>query len=210
MKKMNFPYCVGYGMTECGPLISYCDRSKFEKYSCGRRAEPLEVRIDSKDPRRILGEIQCKGDAVMLGYYKNEEATKATFTKDGWLKTGDMGIIDKKGNIFIKGRCKNMILSASGQNIYPEEIEDKINNLPYVLESLVVGRKNALVALVVADYETGKKENLSTEEVNKIVAENIQALNKELPAYSQIATSEMREEPFEKTPKQSIRRFMYS
>ncbi|MBR3854563.1 MAG: AMP-binding protein [Bacteroidaceae bacterium] len=210
MKKMNFPYCVGYGMTECGPLISYCDRSKFEKYSCGRRAEPLEVRIDSKDPRRILGEIQCKGDAVMLGYYRNEEATKATFTKDGWLKTGDMGIIDKKGNIFIKGRCKNMILSASGQNIYPEEIEDKINNLPYVLESLVVGRKNALVALVVADYETGKKENLSTEEVNKIVAESIQALNKELPAYSQIATSEMREEPFEKTPKQSIRRFMYS
>ncbi len=210
MKKMNFPYCVGYGMTECGPLISYCDRSKFEKYSCGRTAEPLEVRIDSKDPRRILGEIQCKGDAVMLGYYRNEEATKASFTKDGWLKTGDMGIIDKKGNIFIKGRCKNMILSASGQNIYPEEIEDKINNLPYILESLVVGRKNALVALVVADYETGKKENLSTEEVNKIVAENIQALNKELPAYSQIATSEMRDEPFEKTPKQSIRRFMYS
>ena len=210
MKKMDFPYCVGYGMTECGPLISYSDRLKFEKYSCGRRAVPLEVRIDSKDPRRILGEIQCKGDAVMLGYYQNEEATKATFTKDGWLKTGDMGIIDKKGNIFIKGRCKNMILSASGQNIYPEEIEDKINNLPYITESLVVGRKNALVALVVADYEAGKKENLNTEEVNKIIAESIQALNKELPAYSQIATSEFRDEPFEKTPKQSIRRFMYS
>ena len=180
------------------------------KNSCGRRAEPLEVRIDSKDPRRILGEIQCKGDAVMIGYYRNEEATKATFTKDGWLKTGDMGIIDKKGNIFIKGRCKNMILSASGQNIYPEEIEDKINNLPYITESLVVGRKNALVALVVADYEAGKKDGLDEAAVNKIISENVQGLNKELPAYSQIALTEIRVEPFEKTPKQSIRRFMYS
>lgn len=210
MKKMNFPYCVGYGMTECGPLISYCDREQFEKYSCGRRAIPLEVRIDSKDPRRILGEIQCKGDAVMLGYYNNEAATKASFTSDGWLKTGDMGIIDKKGNIFIKGRCKNMILSASGQNIYPEEIEDKVNNLPHVLESLVVGRKNALVALVVADYEGAKAAGISEEEVNSIIEENVLTLNKELPAYSQIAATEIRRDPFEKTPKQSIRRFMYS
>ena len=210
MKKMKFPYCVGYGMTECGPLISYSDRKTFEKYSCGRRAVPLEVRIDSKDPRRIQGEIQCKGDAVMLGYYLNEEATKATFTKDGWLKTGDMGIIDRKGNIFIKGRCKNMILSASGQNIYPEEIEDKLNNLPYVSESLVVGRKNALVALVVADYEAGKKDNLTEAQVNEAITNNIQLLNKELPAYSQISATEVRVEPFEKTPKQSIRRFMYS
>ena len=210
MKKMKFPYCVGYGMTECGPLISYSDRKTFEKYSCGRRAVPLEVRIDSKDPRRIQGEIQCKGDAVMLGYYLNEEATKATFTKDGWLKTGDMGIIDRKGNIFIKGRCKNMILSASGQNIYPEEIEDKLNNLPYVSESLVVGRKNALVALVVADYEAGKKDNLAEAQVNEAITNNIQLLNKELPAYSQISATEVRVEPFEKTPKQSIRRFMYS
>lgn len=210
MKKMKFPYCVGYGMTECGPLISYSDRKSFEKYSCGRRATPLEVRIDSKDPRRILGEIQCKGDAVMCGYYKNEEATKATFTKDGWLKTGDMGIIDRKGNIFIKGRCKNMILSPSGQNIYPEEIEDKVNNLPYVLESLVVGRKNALVALVVANYDVAKTDGLSEEETNQLINNNIQALNKELPAYSQISSTEIRVEPFEKTPKQSIRRFMYS
>lgn len=210
MKKMNFPYCVGYGMTECGPLISYSDRSTFEKYSCGRLAKPLEVRIDSKDPQRILGEIQCKGDAVMLGYYRNEEATKASFTKDGWLKTGDMGIIDRKGNIFIKGRCKNMILTGSGQNIYPEEIEDKINNLPYVLESLVVGRKNAIVALIVADYESGKKDALSEEDVNKLITDNVQTLNKELPAYCQISSCEIRVEPFEKTPKQSIRRFMYS
>lgn len=210
MKKMDFPYCVGYGMTECGPLISYSDHSTFVKNSCGRRADPLEVRIDSKDPRRILGEIQCKGDAVMIGYYRNEEATKASFTKDGWLKTGDMGIIDKRGNIFIKGRCKNMILSASGQNIYPEEIEDKINNLPYITESLVVGRKNALVALVVADYEAGKKDELDEAAVDKAISENVQGLNKELPAYSQIASTEIRVEPFEKTPKQSIRRFMYS
>ena len=210
MKKMKFPYTVGYGMTEVGPLISYCDRSRYAKYSCGIAAAPLEVRIDSSNPRRVLGEIQCKGDAVMKGYYKNEEATNATFTSDGWLKTGDMGIIDAKGNIYIKGRCKNMILSASGQNIYPEEIEDKINNLPYVIESLVVGRKNAVVALVVADYEAAAKENISEEELNKIVDASVKSLNAELPNYSQIALTELRKEPFEKTPKQSIRRFMYS
>ena len=210
MKKMKFPYTVGYGMTEVGPLISYCDRSRYAKYSCGIAAAPLEVRIDSSNPRRVLGEIQCKGDAVMKGYYKNEEATNATFTSDGWLKTGDMGIIDAKGNIYIKGRCKNMILSASGQNIYPEEIEDKINNLPYVVESLVVGRKNAVVALVVADYEAAAKENISEEELNKIVDASVKSLNAELPNYSQIALTELRKEPFEKTPKQSIRRFMYS
>ncbi|MBR2637927.1 MAG: AMP-binding protein [Bacteroidaceae bacterium] len=210
MQKMKFPYCVGYGMTECGPLISYSDRAKFVKYSCGRRAEPLEVRIDSKDPHRVLGEIQCKGDAVMVGYYMNEEATKNSFTKDGWLKTGDMGIIDRKGNIFIKGRCKNMILSASGQNIYPEEIEDQINNLPYIVESLVVGRKNALVALIVADYESSKGAGLTREDTDALINQSVKELNKQLPAYSQISVCEMRVEPFEKTPKQSIRRFMYT
>lgn len=210
MKKIKFPYCVGYGMTECGPLISYSDRRTFEKYSCGRAADPLEVRIDSNNPRRVLGEIQCKGAAVMVGYYKNEEATKAAFTKDGWLKSGDMAVFDRKGNIFIKGRCKNMILTASGQNIYPEEIEDKINNLPYIMESLVVGRKNALVALVVADYDAANKDGLSREDADKLITENVHGLNAELPAYSQISITEIRVEPFEKTPKQSIRRFMYS
>ena len=145
----------------------------------------------------------------MLGYYNNEEATKATFTPDGWLKTGDMGIFDAKGNLFIKGRCKNMILTGSGQNIYPEEIEDKINNLPYVIESIVVGRKNALVALVVADYDAAKKDGLTDEQVDKIVNDNVLALNSELAAYSKIGYTEIRREPFEKTPKQSIRRFMY-
>ena len=210
LKRMKFPYTVGYGMTECGPLISYRDRSKYAKYSCGTKAHPIEVRIDSSNPRRVLGEIQVKGDAVMLGYYKNEEATKATFTSDGWLKTGDMGLLDAKENIYIKGRCKNMILTGSGQNIYPEEIEDKINNLPYVVESLVVGRKNAIVALVVVDYEAGKKDGYTTEQLDKIVNENVLALNSELAAYSRIGYTEMRSEAFEKTPKQSIRRFMYS
>lgn len=210
LKRMNFPYVVGYGMTECGPLISYRDKSQYVKYSCGTKAHPIELRIDSANPRRVLGEIQVKGDAVMLGYYNNEEATKAAFTKDGWLKTGDMGVIDNKENLFIKGRCKNMILTGSGQNIYPEEIEDKINNLPYVVESLVVGRKNAIVALVVVDYEAGKKEGYDSEALNKLVDANVLALNSELAAYSKIGYTEMRSEPFEKTPKQSIRRFMYS
>ena len=210
LKRMKFPYVVGYGMTECGPLISYCDKSQFVKYSCGKTATPLELRIDSSNPRRILGEIQVKGDAVMHGYYKNEEATAATFTKDGWLKTGDMGIVDSKGNVFIKGRCKNMILTGSGQNIYPEEIEDKINNLPYVVESLVVGRKNAIVALVVADYEAGKKDGLDEKALEKLVNENVLALNAELAAYSKIGYVEIRREGFEKTPKQSIKRYMYS
>jgi long-chain acyl-CoA synthetase len=210
LKRMNFPYVVGYGMTECGPLISYCDKSEFVKYSCGKKADPLELRIDSANPTKILGEIQVKGDAVMLGYYKNEDATAATFTEDGWLKTGDMGIVDAKGNVFIKGRCKNMILTGNGQNIYPEEIEDKINNLPYVVESLVVGRKNAIVALVVADYEAGRKAGLDAEELNKLINDNVLALNPELATYSKISCTEIRSEAFDKTPKQSIKRYLYS
>ena len=210
LKRMKFPYVVGYGMTECGPLISYRDKSEYVKYSCGTNAHPIEIRIDSANPRRVLGEIQVKGDAVMLGYYNNEEATKAAFTTDGWLRTGDMGVFDNKANLFIKGRCKNMILTGSGQNIYPEEIEDKINNLPYVVESLVVGRKNAVVALVVADFDGAQKAGISDEELQKMVDENVLALNSELAAYSKIGYTEIRREAFEKTPKQSIKRFMYS
>ena len=210
LKRMKFPYTVGYGMTECGPLISYRDKDEFVKYSCGTAAHPLKIRIDSANPRRVLGEIQVKGDAVMLGYYNNEDATKATFTNDGWLRTGDMGVFDRHGNLYIKGRCKNMILTASGQNIYPEEIEDKINNLPYVVESLVVGRKNALVALVVADYAAAKKDGLDKEQLDKLVDKNVLALNAELAAYSKIGYTEIRGEAFEKTPKQSIKRYMYS
>ena len=210
LKRMKFPYVVGYGMTECGPLISYRDKSEYVKYSCGTMAHPIEIRIDSSNPYRVLGEIQVKGDATMLGYYNNEEATAAAFTSDGWLRTGDMGIFDRKDNLYIKGRCKNMILTASGQNIYPEEIEDKINNLPYVVESLVVGRKNAIVALVVADYEAGKKDGLDEKALEALVNENVLALNPELAAYSKIGYTEIRRDAFEKTPKQSIKRFMYS
>ena len=209
LKRMKFPYVVGYGMTECGPLISYRDKSEYVKYSCGTRAYPLEVRIDSSNPRRVLGEIQVKGDAVMLGYYNNEEATKAAFTSDGWLRTGDMGVLDAKENIFIKGRCKNMILTGSGQNVYPEEIEDKINNLPYVIESLVVGRKNAIVALVVADYDGAAKAGIDDKSLEDMINTNVLALNDDLASYSKIGYTELRREPFEKTPKQSIRRFMY-
>ena len=209
LQRMKFPYVVGYGMTECGPLISYRDKSEYVKYSCGTRAYPLEVRIDSSNPRRVLGEIQVKGDAVMLGYYNNEEATKAAFTSDGWLRTGDMGVLDAKENIFIKGRCKNMILTGSGQNVYPEEIEDKINNLPYVIESLVVGRKNAIVALVVADYDGAAKAGIDDKSLEDMINTNVLALNDGLASYSKIGYTELRREPFEKTPKQSIRRFMY-
>ena len=210
LKRMKFPYTVGYGMTECAPIISYRDKSEYAKYSCGANVGSVDIRIDSANPRRILGEIQVKGDAVMLGYYNNEEATAAAFTSDGWLRTGDMGIFDAKDNLYIKGRCKNMILTGSGQNIYPEEIEDKINNLPYVIESLVVGRKNAIVALVVADYEAGKKDGLDEKALEKLIDENVLALNTDLAVYSKIGYTEIRKDAFEKTPKQSIKRFMYS
>ena len=209
MKKMKFPYLVGYGMTECGPIVSYCDWREFEPYSCGRLVRPLELRIDSTNPEKVLGEIQVKGDNVMLGYYKNEEATKAAFTKDGWLRTGDMGTFDKKENVFIKGRCKNMILSPSGQNVYPEEIEGKLNNIPYVLESIAVGRKNAIIGLIVPNWDAATADGLSEEALEKMMRDEIKKINEELPAYSRVNDIELRKDPFEKTPKQSIKRFMY-
>ena len=209
MKKMKFPYLVGYGMTECGPIISYCDWRYFEPYSCGRLVRPLELRIDSTNAEKVLGEIQVKGDNVMLGYYKNEEATKAAFTKDGWLRTGDMGTFDKKENVYIKGRCKNMILSPSGQNVYPEEIESKLSDLPYVVEVLAVGRKNAIIGLIVPNWDAIKADGLSAETYEKLVRDEIKKINEELPAYSRVNDIELRKDPFEKTPKQSIKRFMY-
>lgn len=209
MKKMKFPYCVGYGMTECGPIISFRHWTDFAPSSCGALVRPLELRIDSTNPAKVLGEIQVKGDNVMVGYYKNEEATRAAFTKDGWLRTGDMGTFDKNENVYIKGRCKNMILSPSGQNVYPEEIEDKVNNIPYVLESLAVGRKNAIISLIVPNWEAMKADGLSVEDYEKLVREEIKRINVELPAYSRVNDIELRQDPFEKTPKQSIKRFMY-
>ena len=209
MRKLKIPYSVGYGMTECGPLISYCDKSIFAAGSCGRPARPIQVRIDSHNPAKVLGEIQVKGPYVMEGYYRNEEATAAVFTKDGWLKTGDMGVMDAKENIFIKGRCKNMILTASGQNVYPEEIEDKLNNIPYVVESLAVGRGNSIIALLVVDFAAAKSAGISEEDLKAQLHSDVMKLNAELPAYSRISDCEYRIDPFEKTPKQSIKRFMY-
>ena len=210
MKKMKFPYCVGYGMTECGPLISYKEWPNFVPRSCGAMARPgVTVRIDSENPTKVPGEIQVKGDSVMLGYYKNEEATAATFTADGWLKTGDMGTMDKDENIFIKGRCKNMILTTNGQNIYPEEIEELVNQLPMVMESLVVGRKHGLAALIVPNPEAVAEAGLSAEELQKTMEENLFALNDQLPPYSKLTICELMKEPFAKTPKLSIKRFMY-
>ena len=210
MRKIKFPYTVGYGMTECGPLISYRCWKEFVTRSCGRVARPgIVARIDSEAPDRIPGEIQVKGDSVMLGYYKNEEATKAAFTEDGWLHTGDMGTMDKNENIFIKGRCKNMILTTNGQNIYPEEIEELINQLPMVMESLVVGRKHGLAALIVPNPDAVKEAGLTPEELQKTMEENLFALNESLPVYSKLTICEIMDEPFAKTPKLSIKRFMY-
>ena len=211
MKMIRIPYAVGYGMTECGPLISYVASAHPTIDSRGGVVDGnLELRIDSERPSKFPGEIQVRGAVVTTGYYKNEEATKAAFTSDGWLKTGDMGTQNRFGTVFIKGRCKNMILTGSGQNIYPEEIEDLINRIPYVAESLVVGRNHAIVALVVVDREAAKANGISGERACVQVEKAVFALNAKLPAYSQIARCEFRNEPFEKTPKQSIKRFMYN
>ncbi len=206
MQLLKIPYAVGYGMTECGPLISYKGWSHPMIGNSGDVAAPtIEARIDSPHPARIPGEIQVRGEVVTEGYYNNPDATKAAFTSDGWLKTGDMAIRDRKGHIYIKGRCKNMILTGSGQNVYPEEIEELINSLPMVVESLVVSRKFAIVALVVIDKDVVDSDEKRTE-----VERQVFALNAKLPAYSQISVCEMRTEPFAKTPKQSIKRFMYN
>ena len=211
MKRIRIPCAVGYGMTECGPLISYVASSHPTIHEAGGIAGPtIEVRIDSDRETKVPGEIQVRGDVVTSGYFKNPEATKASFTKDGWLKTGDMGIQPRKGIIYIKGRCKNMILTGSGQNIYPEEIEDLILQLPYITETLVVGRNHALVALIVADYDAMKAAGIAKENAQELIESNVFALNAKLPVYSQISRCELRDEPFEKTPKLSIKRFMYN
>ena len=211
MKKIGIPFAIGYGMTECGPLISYVASSHPSIDERGGVAAPtIELRIDSDNPAKVPGEIQVRGDVVTKGYYNNEEATKVSFTSDGWLKTGDMGIQDRYGTVFIKGRCKNMILTGSGQNVYPEEIEELVNQLPYIVESLIVARKHALVALTVVDYDALKAAGIGGEDVQSAIESSVFALNSKLPAYSQISRCELRAEPFEKTPKLSIKRFMYN
>ena len=206
---IKYQYCVGYGMTECGPLISYEDWFNYVFHSCGKQLPQCHVRIDSEDPTSKDGEIQVKGINVMRGYYKNEEATKAAFTEDGWMRTGDLGVLDKEGNIFIHGRSKNMILGASGQNIYPEELEDKLNSMPCVVESIVVDRDHKLVALVFPDTSNEGKKLLGTKTLTQQMEENRVAVNKDLPQYSQISAIELVASEFEKTPKRSIKRYLY-
>ena len=209
LKMIEFPYTVGYGMTECGPIICYEDWKRFKMASCGKAVPRMEVKIVSPDPANIPGEIICKGDNVMLGYYKNPEATAEVMTSDGWLRTGDLATIDEEGNVTIKGRSKNMLLGPSGQNIYPEEIEDKLNNMPYVSESIVVQQNGKLVGLVYPDFDDAFAHGLKNEDLEQVMEENRVALNQELPAYSQIAKMMIYPEEFEKTPKKSIKRFLY-
>ncbi len=207
--KIKFPFTVGYGMTECAPLISYDHHYDFVPSSCGSILENImEARIDSPDPENIPGEIQVRGENVTKGYYKNPEATADTFTSDGWLKTGDQGVMKGK-RLFIKGRIKTMILSANGQNIYPEEIESRLNNLPYVMESLVVLRKSKLVALVYPDFPALKEDNIPEEKLQGIMDENKEILNKSVAQYERISAIEIMDVEFEKTPKKTIKRFLY-
>lgn len=207
LRKIGFPYTIGYGMTECAPLISYSPWQKARLGSCGKVIDRTEARIDSADPEHIVGELHVRGDSVMLGYYKNQEATDAVM-KDGWLNTGDLAVLDKDNYIYLKGRSKSMILGPSGQNIYPEEIEARINNLPYVNESIVIEQEGKLVALIYPDFENAEKQGLS-KRINEIMEENRIAVNKELPAYSQIVKVKLYYEEFEKTPKRSIKRYLY-
>lgn len=209
LHSIKFPYTVGYGATECGPIIAYEKWNEFVPGSCGKPALNMEVKILSKDPENIAGEIVCRGPNVMLGYYKNEKLTEETIDKDGWMYTGDLGVMDKDGNVFIKGRSKSLILGPSGQNIYPEEIEDKLNNMPYVSESLVISEKEKLVALVYPDFEETLKENMSEEQLASIMEQNRIELNQALPAYEHISQIKIYHEEFEKTPKKSIKRFLY-
>ena len=206
MRKVKLPYTVGYGMTECAPLLSYAPWKQFKAGSCGRAVDGLDLRIDSDNPQKKVGEIQAKGPNVMIGYYKNEEATRAAFTEDGYLRTGDLGIIDKSGNVFIRGRSKCMILTANGQNIYPEEVEALLNTMPHVAESLIVERDKRLVALVALPAEDLERDEASV----KAELEDVrQETNMLLPAYSQISSVEIIREGFQHTPKQSIKRFLY-
>lgn len=207
LHKIGFPFTIGYGMTECAPLISYSPWQKARLGSCGKVIDRTEARIDSADPQNIVGELHVKGDSVMLGYYKNQEATDAVL-KDGWLNTGDLAVLDKDNYIYLKGRSKSMILGPSGQNIYPEEIEARINNLPYVNESIVIEQNGKLVALIYPDFENAEKQGLASS-IEELMEENRIAVNKSLPGYSQITKIKLFYEEFEKTPKRSIKRYLY-
>lgn len=208
-KKIGFPYTVGYGMTECAPIITYAHWDENKIYSCGKVAPNMEIRIDSEDPENIPGEVLVKGANVFLGYYKNEEATKSTFTDDGWFKTGDMGVVDEDGFLYLRGRSKCMILGPSGQNIYPEEIEAVINNFSYVVDSLVIEDEGKLTALIFPDYHLGQLDGLKRKDVDRRLTESLPIINRLLPTYAQIRKIEFMPEDFERTPKRNIKRFLY-
>jgi long-chain acyl-CoA synthetase len=210
LNKIKFPFSIGYGMTECGPLISYAGWDKTKIGSAGSLVDNMEVKIDSDDPFNTVGEIMVRGENVMLGYYKNEKATTDVIDNDGWLHTGDLGIIDKDNFIFIRGRSKSMLLGPSGQNIYPEEIEAKLNNLTYILESVVIENKGKLVALVYPDNETAKNDGIQEVQLEAIMENHRKNLNKDLPVYMNLARIRVYPEEFEKTPKKNIKRFLYT
>lgn len=209
VRSINFPYTIVYGMTECGPIICHSHWSELKQKSCGKTGARMTTKIVSDNPYKIPGELLCKGDNLMIGYYKNSEATAQVIDKEGWLHTGDMAIKDEEDNIYIKGRCKNMLLTASGQNIYPEEIEAKLNNMPIVSESLIIMKQDKLVALVYPDAEDAYGNGLSKDEIYKIIEQNRIDLNKTLPLYSQISSFKLYPEEFEKTAKKSIKRYLY-
>ena len=204
LKQIHFPYTCGYGMTECGPLVCYANWHTYAMKSCGRVVDHLELRVNSDNPYEKEGEILLRGSGVMLGYYKNQQATEEAFLDDGWMRTGDVGVIDHKGNVFLRGRVKNMLLGSNGQNIYPEEIEDKLNSLDGVVESVVVERNGKLVGLVFPDTSIGDKA-----QTEQLMQENLKRLNEQLPAYEKVSSIELVNQEFEKTPKKSIKRFMY-
>ena len=208
-KRMGFPFTVGYGMTECAPIITYDDWKEEKLYSCGKAAPNMEVRIASADPANIPGEIQIKGANVFLGYYKNEAATSEVFTEDGWFRTGDMGVLDADGSLFIKGRTKCMILGPSGQNIYPEEVETVLNSQPYVVDSLVIEDDGGLTALIYPDFQQGAKDGMDQRVFLQYIKDQLPEWNKELPNYAKLKKIEVMSEDFERTPKKSIKRYLY-
>jgi len=210
MRKIKFPYTIGYGMTECGPLISYASWKTTKQASVGKVVDWLEIKVDSPDPAKVIGEVMVRGESVMDGYYKNEEATQKTFTADGWMHTGDLGIIDKDGFIFLTGRKKNMILGSSGHNVYPEELEARLNNMPFIMESLVIDREGKLIALVYPDFAGTNTKDINDSQLIKRMEENRTKINDKLPAYSKIAAIELIPEEFVKTPTNKVKRYLYA
>ncbi|MBR3284927.1 MAG: AMP-binding protein, partial [Bacteroidales bacterium] len=209
LRSIRFPFTVGYGMTECAPLITYAKWYKTRMGSCGKAIANCQIRIDSEDPQKIPGEVQVKGPNVFQGYYKNPDATAATFTEDGWFRTGDMGIIDSDGFLYLRGRSKCMILGPSGQNIYPEELESVINNVNYVSDSLVIEDNGSLVALVYPDYHQASLDGMTPDQIKKRLEDSLPEINAEVPNYARIKRMEFLPEDFERTPKKSIKRYLY-